>query len=57
MLGTQNPSVAERLHASLPREAVHCAWGITEDGRKVLLRLAPGTKEETASCTAFFKDL
>jgi hypothetical protein len=24
--------VAERLHAGLPREAVLCAWGITEDG-------------------------
>ena len=25
--------VAERLHAGLPREAVLCAWGITEDAR------------------------
>jgi transposase-like protein len=49
--------VAERLHAGLPREAVLCAWGITEDGSKVLLHLAPGTKEDTASCTAFFEDL
>jgi putative transposase len=49
--------VAERLHAGMPREAVLCAWGITEDGRKVLLHLAPGTKEDTASCTAFFQDL
>jgi transposase-like protein len=49
--------VAERLHVGLPREAVLCAWGITEDGRKVLLHLAPGTKEDTASCTAFFEDL
>src|SRR4029077_7043263 len=48
---------AERLHAGLPREAVLCAGGITEDGRKVLLHLAPGTKEDTASCTAFFEDL
>ena len=49
--------VAERLHAGLPREAVRCAWGITEEGRKVLLHLAPGTKEDTASGTAFFQDL
>jgi putative transposase len=49
--------VAERLHAGLPREAVLCAWGVTEDGRKVLRHLAPGTKEDTASCTAFFEDL
>ena len=49
--------VAERLHAGMPREAVLCAWGITEEGHKVLLHLAPGTKEDTASCTAFFEDL
>jgi transposase-like protein len=49
--------VAERLHAGLPREAVLCAWGITEDGQTVLLHLAPGTKEDTASCTAFIQDL
>jgi len=48
--------VAERLHAGLPREAVLCAW-ITEEGQKVLLHLAPGTKEDTPSCTAFFEDL
>lgn len=49
--------VAARLHAGMPREAVLCAWGLTDDGRKVLLHLAPGTKEDTASCTAFFEDL
>ena len=49
--------VAERLHAGLPREAVLGAWGITEDGRKVRLHLAPGTKEDTARCTAFLEDL
>jgi hypothetical protein len=49
--------VAERLHAGMPREAVLCAWGITQDGQKVLLHLAPGTKEDTASCTGFFEDL
>ena len=41
----------------MPREAVLCAWGITEEGRKVRLHLAPGTKEDTPSCTAFFEDL
>ena len=49
--------VAERLHAGLPREAVLCAWGITDNGQKVLLHLAPGTKEDTASCKEFFQDL
>ena len=34
-----------------------CAWGITDEGEKVLLHLSPGTKEDTASCTAFFQDL
>jgi transposase-like protein len=36
--------VAERLHAGMPREAVLCAWGITEEGRQVLLHLAPGRR-------------
>jgi hypothetical protein len=39
----------------MPRETVLGAGGITEDGRKVLLHLAPGTKEDTASGTAFFE--
>ena len=29
--------IAERLRAGQPREAVIAAWGIGEDGRKVLL--------------------
>ena len=49
--------IAERLHASERREAVLCAWGICADGRKVLVHLAPGTKEDTESCKAFFQDL
>ncbi len=49
--------IAERLRSGQPREAVLCAWGICTDGRKVLLHLAPGTKEDTASCKAFLQDL
>ena len=49
--------VAERLHTGQRREMVLCAWGITDEGEKVLLHLSPGTKEDTASCTAFFQDL
>jgi transposase-like protein len=49
--------IAERLHLGQPREAVLAAWGIVADGSKVLLHLAPGTKEDTASCRAFFHDL
>ena len=36
--------VAERLRPGLAREAVLCAWGIDQEGKKVLLALSPGTK-------------
>ena len=49
--------IAERLHLGQPREAVLAAWGILADGHKALLHLAPGTKEDTASCREFFQDL
>ncbi len=49
--------VAERLHLGQPREAVLAAWGILADGKKALLHLAPGTKEDTASCREFFQDM
>src|SRR5207253_2301007 len=55
--GRLRPVCEPASRAGLPREAVLCAWGITDDGQKVLLHLAPGTKEDTASCTAFFEDL
>ena len=49
--------IAEKLHLGQPREAVLAAWGITETGHKLLLGLAPGTKEDTASCRDFLRDL
>jgi putative transposase len=49
--------IAERLHLGQPREAVLAAWGIVESGTKVLLGLAPGTKEDTTSCRDFLRDL
>ncbi|MHB1942548.1 MAG: IS256 family transposase [Acidiferrobacteraceae bacterium] len=49
--------VHERLHLGQPREAVLCAWGITDTGAKVLLGLSPGTKEDTASAKEFLRDL
>jgi transposase-like protein len=49
--------IAERLHLGQPWEAVLAAWGILADGRKALLHLAPGTKEDTASCKEFLQDL
>jgi putative transposase len=48
--------VAERLHVGQAREAVLAAWGITQSGHKVLLGLAPGTKEDTPSCRDFLRD-
>src|SRR5215470_4244580 len=41
----------------MPREAVLCAWGITEDGGAA--PCAPGARDKggQASCTAFFQDL
>src|SRR5262245_54327640 len=49
--------IAERLHLGQPREAVLAAWGVLADGYKVLLHLAPGSKEDTASCREFFQDM
>ena len=49
--------VAERLNPSERREAVLCAWGIDVEGAKHLLHLAPGTKEDTASCREFIQDM
>ncbi len=49
--------IAERLRAGQPREAVLAAWGIGEDGRKVLLHLMAGSKEDTKTVRAFFQDM
>jgi len=49
--------IAEKLHLGQPREAVLAAWGITHGGHKVLLGLAPASKEDTASCRDFLRDL
>ena len=49
--------IAERLHLGQRREAVLAAWGFTTSGEKVLFHIAPGTKEDTASCRDFFRDM
>ena len=49
--------IAERLRPGAKREAVLCAWAITEGGKKVLVHLAPGTKESTDCCRDFLEDL
>jgi hypothetical protein len=36
---------------------VIAAWGVGEDGRKVLLHLMAGSKEETETVRAFFQDM
>jgi putative transposase len=49
--------IAERLHLGCPREAVLAAWGIGENGNKVLLALHPGTKEDLVCSREFLRDL
>jgi transposase-like protein len=48
---------AERLPPGQRREAVLAAWGVGEDGRKVLLGLMAGSKEDVETVRAFFQDL
>lgn len=49
--------IAEKLRPGANREAVLCAWAITWEGKKVLVHLAPGTKESTDCCREFLEDL
>lgn len=49
--------IAERLRPGAKSEAILCAWAITETGHKVLIHLAPGTKESTDCCRDFLQDL
>ena len=49
--------IAERLRPGQRREAVLAASGIGEDGRKVLLGLMAGSKEDVETVRAFFQDL
>ena len=49
--------IAERLRPGQRCEAVLAAWGIGEDGRKVLLALMAGSKEDVETVRAFFQDL
>jgi putative transposase len=49
--------LAERLHPGQKKDAVLCAWGIDFDGRKHLLSLTPGSKEDTACVTEFIQDM
>ncbi|MGH6874043.1 MAG: IS256 family transposase [Aestuariivirgaceae bacterium] len=49
--------IAERLRPGQKREPVMAAWCFTAEGRKVLLHLMAGSKEDTETVTAFFEDM
>jgi transposase-like protein len=49
--------LAERLRPGATREAVLVAWVITDEGKKLLLHVAPGTKESADCCRDFLEDL
>jgi len=49
--------VAERLHPGQKKDAVLCAWGIDLHGKKHLLSLTPGSKEDTSCVTEFLQDM
>jgi len=49
--------IAERIRPGQKREPVLAAWGIASDGKKVLLGLMAGSKEDAETVVAFFQDL
>ena len=51
-------AIYESLRARFKiKEAVLCAWGITRDGRKVLLHLSLGNKESYEDWLSFLRDM
>jgi putative transposase len=49
--------IAERLRPGARREPVLAAWGYTAEGRRILLHLMAGSKEDAETVTAFFEDM
>ena len=49
--------VAERVRPGQRREPVLAAWGLTFEGKKVLLHLMSGSKEDHETVSAFFQDM
>ena len=49
--------IAARIRPGQRREPVLAAWGITGQGRKVLLGLMAGSKEDHETVSAFFQDM
>jgi putative transposase len=45
------------LRPGAKREPVLVAWGFTVEGRRVLLHLMAGSKEDAETVTAFFADM
>src|SRR5262249_41137767 len=48
---------ASRLRPGAKREPVLTAWGFTLEGRRVLLHMMAGSKEDAETVTAFFEDM
>jgi transposase-like protein len=49
--------IAERLRPGARLEPVLAAWGYTVEGRRVLLHLMAGSKEDAETVTTFFEDM
>ena len=49
--------IAERVRPGQRREPVMAAWGFTASGRRVLLHLMAGSKEDAETVSAFFQDM
>jgi putative transposase len=49
--------IAERIRPGQRREPVLAAWGFTFEGKRVLLALMAGSKEDHETVTAFFQDM
>jgi transposase-like protein len=49
--------IAERIRPGQSREPVLAAWSFTVEGKKVLLSLMAGSKEDAETVSAFFQDM
>ncbi len=49
--------IAERIRPGQRREPVLAAWGLAVEGKKVLLSLMAGSKEDAETVSAFFQDM
>ena len=49
--------IPERLRPGAKREPVLAAWGFTIEGRRVLIHMMAGSKEDAETATAFFEDM